>query len=121
MVKTLKFDTGECTFCGREFDDSVTKTRHHVVPKFMKPKIYVVIPLCKECHERMNLQYVHQTPYSLSEDFVSFKEEYLHLQKLFKNQKIDRSTFGAKLWTNLVNFLENLQAKMKNDNKENEK
>lgn len=59
-MKEIYIDFERCPRCGKSFSDQgITKTRHHAVPKFMKPSHEILIPLCKPCHEELNGFYVH--------------------------------------------------------------
>ena len=42
-------------FCMRCGVNGVPLTRHHSIPKRMKPKMNVTVPLCKKCHDELNL------------------------------------------------------------------
>jgi 5-methylcytosine-specific restriction endonuclease McrA len=44
-----------CWICGRKFDNIIILTRHHAIPRRMKPKINITVPVCKECHNKENL------------------------------------------------------------------
>jgi len=45
-----------CFQCGLPFDAKEhKKTKHHAIPKFLKPQINVVVPLGQRCHNKMNI------------------------------------------------------------------
>lgn len=43
----------ECVVCGREIR---YLSRHHLIPKILKPKSNVVVGVCKECHRKIHIQ-----------------------------------------------------------------
>jgi len=44
-----------CFLCGEPFNSTThKKTKHHSIPKFLKPKFNVVVPIGKSCHHEMN-------------------------------------------------------------------
>jgi len=50
-----------CPRCHHDFGISKNhkhkKTKHHVIPTFMKPKTVIVMNLCEDCHEELNKTY----------------------------------------------------------------
>ena len=42
-----------CHRCARK----KTLTRHHCLPKHFHPRHNIVIPLCKECHDELNVDH----------------------------------------------------------------
>jgi len=44
-------ETKECWICGEE-DDKITS--HHALPKHLKPKNNIIIPICENCHKKLN-------------------------------------------------------------------
>jgi len=42
--------TNHCWICGVKTPNS----KHHGIPVFLKPKHNVIIPVCEECHTKMN-------------------------------------------------------------------
>ena len=44
----------ECWLCGEEKGEGVRMTRHHTIPKHLKPKKNVIVPVCEGCHSRIN-------------------------------------------------------------------
>ena len=128
-MKRVKIDLDKCPKCEVEFT-SVNKTNHHAIPKFLNPKMTILIPLCKDCHLELNNAYLHsQTKKdlqdlqtmekienrgtSLGADFDSFNDKYLFLREQFHSRKIDRSKFGEGLWSNLMSYLETLEKRIK--------
>ncbi len=65
-TKTIHIDQNYCVRCEDLFTGSgeKMKTKHHVVPKFLKPKSNYTICLCKDCHEELNKNYVSVAPKS---------------------------------------------------------
>lgn len=64
MIKEIKIDNGICFKCGKSFDNSpkgfesgINKTDHHSIPKVMKPKFNVTVPLHDKCHKELNNLY----------------------------------------------------------------
>lgn len=54
------FDFGRCPRCDRTYDQKDRKkTKHHIIPKFMKPKKNITMSLCLFCHNELNESYVH--------------------------------------------------------------
>lgn len=96
--------------CGKDFKGKIKElTSHHSLPKVLKPVYNITIPLCEECHKKLNSLYVkhpNTTPNQVSNNFSEFKENYEKLKEMFSNHKLDRGAFGEGLWTNLINYLE---------------
>ncbi len=46
-------ESGQCWICGR---DNQEMTSHHALPKHLKPVNNIVIPICKGCHNRINVE-----------------------------------------------------------------
>ena len=44
----------KCWVCDKKFDEKIKMTMHHTLPKHMFPKNNVIIPVCWDCHERIN-------------------------------------------------------------------
>ena len=42
---------GICSICGETTNNI---TQHHTLPKHLKPKFNVVVPVCKKCHDNIN-------------------------------------------------------------------
>lgn len=51
-------ETDKCLFCGKKLIIDITK--HHGIPKCLKPKFNVKIPLHKKCHDKINKLYISQ-------------------------------------------------------------
>jgi hypothetical protein len=51
-IQTIEDD--KCWVCNRKFDEQHKMTMHHTLPKHMFPKNNVVIPVCWECHQKIN-------------------------------------------------------------------
>jgi len=53
-IKVYTDDKGSsCCLCGEKIT-STKNSRHHVIPKAIRPKINVIIPLHNKCHVRLN-------------------------------------------------------------------
>ncbi len=46
-------ESGICWICGK---DNQEMTQHHTLPKHLKPKNNVVVPICVGCHKRLNIE-----------------------------------------------------------------
>lgn len=103
----------KCFFCGEDFKGRIKElTEHHSIPRTLKPKYNMTIPVCKYCHQKINDLYIRQQKKSESnnnvKDFDKFKDNYEKLRNLFKSGKLDRGNFGEGLWKNLMNYLEKI-------------
>jgi len=63
----IKIDAYHCYMCGILFnkEDGInerTKSFHHSIPRFLKPKRNVLIPICIKCHTHMNQYSVQSVP-----------------------------------------------------------
>lgn len=57
----IKLEAHHCFMCGHAFGSGKKKrTQHHAIPSFLKPQRNVIIPICVDCHERVN-KYTLQT------------------------------------------------------------
>jgi len=52
MILTIN-ETGTCWICGR---DNQEMTQHHALPKHLKPKHNIIVPICTGCHKRLNIE-----------------------------------------------------------------
>ena len=64
MLKEIRIDNGICFMCELTFDNSeagkktgMNKTMNHSIPKTLKPKLNVLIPLHGKCHKKLNALY----------------------------------------------------------------
>ena len=130
----LKLQNGEkcrinyqdCPCCGNTFNSKARKkTWHHAVPKFLNPETEIEVSICKECHERLNSNYVTQQNTNKTKLVGKFKPEsfeaFLNNYKMLRNDfqkktkdkpKTQNGKFGEGLWLNLVNYLEYLDNKL---------
>lgn len=55
MDHEIIVNDNECWVCGNPFDATKDgkKTMHHTLPRHIKPKKNVVIPICTSCHEKV--------------------------------------------------------------------
>jgi len=44
----------ECWICGKKAEGAVKLTMHHTLPKHIRPKKNVVVPVCEACHKKIN-------------------------------------------------------------------
>ena len=93
MTQIITIQGSFCWRCGNEFDGKkYIKTGHHGIPRTLKPKQNISIPMCEECHKEINKQDINTL------------EAYAH--KIYKTaQNIPRSV------RELVNKLETLSKK----------
>lgn len=57
MTQIITIQGSSCWRCGNEFDGKKHKrTAHHGIPRTLKPKQNVSIPMCEECHGEINKQ-----------------------------------------------------------------
>lgn len=112
-MNSINFDLDTCIGCGVGFDSKVSKTKHHIFPKFLNPKVNATIPLCKECHKKLNESYAKNADYTIPTTFIVFKQRYEELRDKFTKKTLDRGKFGEGLWQNLVSYLEELDGRIK--------
>jgi len=96
---------GVCLCCG----ENGPITKHHVIPRTMRPLNNSTIMLCYKCHQKLNSLYVRHpnlTTSQLPADFKEFRVNYEELRKKFYDRQLTNGEFGEALWTNLVNYLE---------------
>ena len=55
--EVIRIYSSYCFNCGYLLKDKGTK--HHAVPKSMRPKFNVIIPLCVECHKKLNSLFIY--------------------------------------------------------------
>jgi len=79
MTQIITIQGDHCWRCGHEFDGKEhKKTSHHGIPRTLKPKQNISIPMCEKCHKEINKQDINTL------------EAYAH--KIFKtSQNIPRS------------------------------
>ncbi len=57
MTQTITIQGSSCWKCGNDFDGKECKrTSHHGIPRTLKPKQNVSIPMCEKCHKEINKQ-----------------------------------------------------------------
>ncbi len=104
-----------CPCCNHAYNSKERKKEfHHVVPKFMKPKLEIELTICKRCHEELNMFYddnmIRKKTGGKEPDndvnFDKFILQYRVLKKKFKDKEIERGDFGERLWKNLINHLQ---------------
>lgn len=105
-MNKIYFDLDCCIFCGENFSGTLRKTKHHIIPKRFEPKVEALIPLCQDCHNKLNENDLELFAPTKDKDFNLFKQTYLSLKGQFKAKVIDRGKFGEGLWNNLMDYLE---------------
>jgi hypothetical protein len=119
MMRNLKIEMERCPLCDKDWK-GLKRTNHHAIPVCLNPANNVVIPICIDCHNKINSLFISIQP-KTSKKFVkkqnitfeTFKEEYERLREQFQLKKLDRSQFGEGLWKNLVDYLESISLKEK--------
>lgn len=58
-IRTMSYSSPTCWVCGimmkKEGEpDEKKSTRHHSIPRFMKPLMNVVVPVCQRCHREIH-------------------------------------------------------------------
>ena len=57
MTQIITIQGDHCWRCGKEFDKAEhKKTSHHGIPRTLRPKQNVSIPMCEKCHSEINKQ-----------------------------------------------------------------
>lgn len=60
MSTFIQIHDDSCWVCGDAFGPNkgvgIQRTLHHVLPKHLKPKKNVLLPICEKCHEAVNTQ-----------------------------------------------------------------
>ena len=75
ILKISMYSEGKgsiCCLCGEKIT-TTKKTRHHVIPQAIKPKMNIIIPLHNECHIELN-------------KLMEINQEELHNRKLKLSQ-----------------------------------
>ena len=63
-LSLTKLDAHHCFCCGGAFDNAEKKkTQHHAIPKNLKPKRNVLLPICDKCHKEINQSYMPKTQF----------------------------------------------------------
>jgi len=50
VTGVININESNCWMCGKT--DNITS--HHCLPKHLKPKKNVIVPICKKCHHKIN-------------------------------------------------------------------
>lgn len=63
-IDLVKIDSHHCWMCGIAFDSlEHRKTNHDAIPKFLRPKRNILVPVCEKCHRELNNKYtIHSVP-----------------------------------------------------------
>lgn len=57
-LSIIKIDSVHCFCCGNQFDPQIKgglKTKHHAIPEELKPVRNIIIPVCRNCHDKIHL------------------------------------------------------------------
>ena len=84
----IKIDAHHCWVCGIAFDgEEHKKTNHDAIPRFLKPKRNVMVPICQKCHRELNTKYTIQSIPKIKikkiRNFIKNLDEFIN-----KNKKI---------------------------------
>lgn len=96
QIITIQGDT--CWRCGNEFDGKeYKKTGHHGIPRTLKPKQNISIPMCEKCHNEINKQdintleaYAHKIYKTTQNIPRSIRDLITKLETLSKNGNVIR-------------------------------
>lgn len=53
-MSNLTIQDNKCWVCEARFSKDVVQTAHHTLPKHLQPKNNVIIPVCEDCHGKIN-------------------------------------------------------------------
>ena len=56
MTEEIIINDYVCWNCGQVFSSKLAKTTHHAIPINFKPFKNVLIPICEECHDKINIE-----------------------------------------------------------------
>lgn len=104
-LSIIKITAYHCWMCGGLFDEeNIKKTMHHAIPRFLKPKRNVEIPICENCHKQIN-----------SYNIQNIKTKDGDLNKTIEQLKGAISSFSKamKKTKDSIDDLENLKEKAK--------
>lgn len=85
----ITVDDTQCWVCGNEFSELRKKTMHHTLPRHLRPKRNVVIPICESCHDRVTAedpQAVHNFAYKMMRQTIAQTRQITELVKLTKDR-----------------------------------
>lgn len=62
MKNEIIINSDICYICGKKFQGKaeLEKTMHHSIPKCIKPKFNIQIPVHRKCHDEMNRNFIHK-------------------------------------------------------------
>ncbi len=83
----LKIKAVHCYMCGDLFGArSKKETEHHSIPKYLKPKRNVLIPICESCHQKINHNTTHIPKFKEIKNFIDSAEKFIvrHKKRLGK-------------------------------------
>ena len=98
-LSVIKIDATHCFCCGINMANTTpddTKTRHHAIPRELKPIRNIVLPVCRKCHGKIHTS---QSNYENS-DRQRVKKEVMplinHIKELNKTVEKVEKTFKEK-------------------------
>lgn len=57
MSRSISIKDDKCWMCGKKFDNGgIVRTTHHCLPKNLNPVNNILVPICQNCHDRLNSQ-----------------------------------------------------------------
>ena len=78
----LKIEASHCYNCGKPFTSEDPKTKHHSIPKSMKPDRNVLLPVHKSCHQK-----IHEAITLTKPDFEAYENMVRGLGSFYIRQK----------------------------------
>ncbi len=87
----ISINDDTCWVCGEVFTSNHPKTMHHVLPKHIKPKRNILVPICEPCHEKVTsedtpalINYMHK----LEKTTQGLQKQVGSLKRLFDTRTI---------------------------------
>ena len=80
----------ECWICGKTSNIKGDITIHHCLPRHLNPKKNVLVPICKECHDKLN-----------ADDVQGLQAFAFKIHKTLKDMK----SMSAKFYSNVMRKL----------------
>jgi hypothetical protein len=88
-----------CWICGKSQSENLSLTSHHCLPKSFNPKKNIIVPLCWDCHDKLNNQDI-SSMYNFSAKIL--KESQNLVQQTAKLNKYVENNFKIKLKTKVT-------------------
>lgn len=95
-------ETNECWICGEE---NGKITSHHALPKHLRPKNNIIMPVCEKCHKKLNAfdingmySYLYRIKKSIKENVTSVNVALGNLNELkeLSSQKTSKQSEDEK-------------------------